>query len=218
MSESVRLDIVSDVVCPWCWLGKKRLEAALAAEPDITVDVRWRPFQLDPTLPAEGMPYRDYMRAKFAGLAGDDRFAPMRAHLEAAGADYGIAFRFGDIAIRPNSFNAHRVMTWAQEAGLADPMAEALFAAFFRDLRDIGDVETLADIAGEVGLDRADIAARLASDRDVEAVRREETRFRELGVSSVPTFIADGRRAVVGAHEPETLRELLKPPMLEAVL
>lgn len=207
---AVRLDIVSDPVCPWCWLGKRRMDAALAEASEVAVDVIWRPFQLDPSIPKDGVPYRDYMRAKFADAGGADHFAPMRAHLEAAAPAAGIAFDFDAIPKRPNTLDAHRLMRWADGQGRGGAAAEALFAAFFKDLRDIGDPAVLTAIAAEIGLDAAVVADLLATDRDADAVRTEEARLRKLGVGGVPFYIADGRRALQGAQETAVMATFLR--------
>lgn len=210
----LRLDIVSDIVCPWCWLGLRRLEAARALVPDIAIAVTWRPFQLDPSVPREGLDYRAYMRAKFSG-EGEGRFAAMRAQLEAAAPASGIRFRFDAIARRPNTADAHRVVRWAQGQGRGTQAKEALFRAFFDEGRDIGNQAVLADIASAVGLDRALVAALLAEDRDMAELAAEEEFFRRLGVRAVPTFISEGRLALSGAYEPEPLAEFLREAAAE---
>ena len=200
---TVRIDIVSDVVCPWCWLGKKRLEAALEQSGE-TAEITWRPYELDPAVPEAGTAYRDYMRAKF-GDGPDDRFTRMREHLEAAAPDAGINFRFSELTVRPSTLNAHRLIRWAQGQKKGDAVVEALFRAYFDELRDIGDLAVLSEIAGESGLDSRIVADLLATDRDKSEVRAEENYFRSLGVSGVPTFIFEGQYGVSGAQEPETL-------------
>lgn len=138
MAQKISVDIVADLVCPWCWLGKRNWDTAREAVPEIEVETVWRPYQLDPTLPREGKPYRDYMKAKFAGEDAA-RWNAMREHLEQAAPGAGIEFRFDAITRRPNTLDAHRLMRWARGQNVADAMAEGLFAAFFRDGRDIGD-------------------------------------------------------------------------------
>ncbi len=217
----LRLDVVSDVVCPWCWLGKRRLDAAIAATPEHAVEVAWRPFQLDPAMPPEGLPYKEVMRAKFAaGGDGADSelgggFAAMRAHLEAAAPEAGVRFRFSDIPIRPNTLDAHRLIRWAQGQGQGAAAAEALFRAFFDELRDIGERATLAAIAGEIGLDAGLVGDLLEGDADREAVQTEEAFFRGLGVRGVPTFIANGSVAITGAQEPSVLAAFLREAAAE---
>ncbi len=203
----VRLDIVSDVVCPWCWLGKRRLDAALARLDDLDVEVTYRPFQLDPDVPAGGVDYASYMRAKFGDLA---RIEAAQSHLTAAGAEAGITYRFEQIPTRPNTLDAHRLIRWARGQDKGAEATEALFKAHFDELRDIGDAAVLADIAAEVGLDRDVVAHLLATDQDKKEVRAEEAFFRELGVAAVPTFIANGRTAVQGAQESDVLMRFLR--------
>lgn len=198
----VQIDIVSDVVCPWCWLGSKYLQQAIAKSGK-KVKVNWRPYMLDPSVPAGGVPYGEYMKAKF-GSGPNDRFKAMREALEAAAPDAGINFRFGETPIRPNTLDAHRVLRWAEGQGVSDAAAEALFKAFFDELRDIGDPEVLADIAESAGLDRALVADLLAGDQDKDAVNEEIDFFRNLGVSGVPCFIYNGQYAVQGAQPAET--------------
>jgi predicted DsbA family dithiol-disulfide isomerase len=203
----LRLDVVSDVVCPWCWLGKRRLDAALAQVPDLDVEVTFRPYELDPEVPAQGVGYRQYMTSKFGDLS---RLKEGQARLLAAGADVGIVYRFDEIPVRPNTVNAHRLIRWAHGQGKGSETVEALFHAHFTELRDIGDKAALADIAGEVGLDHDAIAHLLSTDQDENEVRREENFFRGLGVNAVPTFIGNGRTAVQGAHETEALVRFLR--------
>lgn len=210
-AKPVRIDLVADFVCPWCWLGWRNWIAAKKLAPDIRTEITWRPYELDPTLPVEGAPYRDYMKAKFAG-SNADHWKAMRTHLEAAGPGVGIDFRFDAITRRPNTINAHRLIRWArgQSAKKADTVAEGLFAAFFRDGQDIGNADILTDIATEAGLDREIVADLLASDRDVADVKEEANFFRQLGVTGVPSFIFEGQFAVPGAAEPAVLADALK--------
>jgi predicted DsbA family dithiol-disulfide isomerase len=209
MNKTVTVDLISDLVCPWCWLGKRNWDAAQKLVPDLKVETLWRPFQLDPTLPREGSPYRDYMKVKFAGESAA-RWAQMREHLEAAAPEAGIEFKFDDIPVRPNTLNAHRLMRWAAGQNLQSRMAEALFRAFFTESRDIGSVEILVKIAGTVGLDTSVIQDLLASDRDEKAVWEEEVFYRKLGISGVPTYIFNGQFAVSGAQSPQTLADALR--------
>jgi predicted DsbA family dithiol-disulfide isomerase len=209
MSKTVTVDIISDLVCPWCWLGKRNWDAAQKLVSGLKVETLWRPFQLDPTLPREGRPYRDYMKAKFSGESAA-RWTQMREHLEAAAPEAGIEFKFDDIPVRPNTLNAHRLMRWAAGQDLQEPMAEALFRAFFAQSRDIGDAETLVEIAVSVGLDAAVTQDLLAGDRDEKAVWDEEVFYRKLGVSGVPTYIFNGQFAVSGAQSPQTLAKALR--------
>jgi predicted DsbA family dithiol-disulfide isomerase len=205
--SAIRLDVVSDVVCPWCWLGKRRLDAALAQLDDLEVEVTYRPFELDPDVPEGGVDYAEYMKAKFGDLS---RIKSAQAHLTEAGREAGITYRFEEIPNRPNTLNAHRLIRWAHGQGVGAAAKDALFAAHFDTLRDIGDPAVLADIAGEIGLDRDLVAELLATDRDADEVRKEEAFFREIGVNGVPTYIVNGRAAVSGAQEPEMLVRFLR--------
>ena len=211
MSQTVRIDLVSDFVCPWCWLGWRNWIAAKKLVPDIKTEVTWRPYELDPAIPEEGAPYRDYMKVKFSG-DNAERWKSMRTHLEAAGPGAGIDFRFDAIKHRPNTVNAHRLIRWArgQSAKKADAVAEGLFAAFFTDGEDIGNAGTLTEIAVAAGLDGEIIADLLATDRDKEDVRTEAHFFRQLGVTGVPSFIFEGQFAVPGAAEPSVLADALR--------
>jgi predicted DsbA family dithiol-disulfide isomerase len=211
MTRPVRIDLVADFVCPWCWLGWRSWLAAKKLSPDIRTEVTWRPHELDPTLPEEGAPYRDYMKAKFSG-ENADRWKQMRTHLEAAGPGVGIDFRFDRIETRPSTVNAHRLMRWArgQSEKKANAVAEGLFAAFFRDGADIGDPSVLLDIATEAGLKPDIVADLLATDRDKAEVREEAIFFHQLGVTGVPTFIFEGQFAVPGAADPDVLANALR--------
>ena len=209
MSKTVQVDLVADFVCPWCWLGHRYWLDAIERAKDITVETVWRPYQLDPTLDAGGAPYRDYMKAKFAGQ-DSGHWTAMREHLEQAAPTAGIRFRFDDMQVRPNTSKAHRLMRWATGQGKADDMADALFQAYFADLKDIGDPAILADLAGQTGLDQSVVAGLLDTDRDAASVWEEEVFYRKLGVSGVPCFIFNGRFAVSGAEDPETLAKAIR--------
>ena len=196
------IDVVSDVVCPWCYLGKRRLERALSLLPEVYVDVRWQPFRLDPTIPPEGMDRRDYVIRKFGSEAALDQ---AHQRLAAMGREEGIEYRFERIQRSPNTVDAHRLVRWAALAGTEDAMVERLFAAYFRDGLDIGDHGVLADLAAEVGLDRDAVAARLKSDDDRTAVLAAIDDAYRIGVTGVPCFIFDRRSGVMGAQSAETL-------------
>ncbi|WP_421785748.1 DsbA family oxidoreductase [Hyphobacterium sp.] len=211
MSRPVRIDLVADFVCPWCWLGWRNWLAAKKLAPDIKTEVTWRPHELDPTLPDEGAPYRDYMKVKFSG-ENAEHWKAMRTHLEAAAPGAGIDFRFDRIERRPSTVNAHRLIRWArgQSEKKANAVAEGLFAAFFRDAKDIGDIGILTRIAGEAGLDPKIVGDLLATDRDKAEVREEAVFFHQLGVTGVPTFIFEGQFAVPGAADPAVLANALR--------
>jgi len=210
--EPFTIDVVSDVVCPWCYVGKRRLEAALArlreAEPDLPVAVRWHPFQLNPDLPREGVDRRGYLEAKFGGPA---RAQEIYARVSAAGATVGIPFAFDAIERQPNTLDAHRLIAWAQSRREGDPdaLVERLFRAYFLDGRFLGDRETLVATAADAGYDPDDARRFLASDELADAIAGADERARSLGVSGVPFFIFGGKTALSGAHEPETLLDAI---------
>lgn len=212
MAHSVTVDILADLVCPWCWLGKRHWDRAVDAVPEAQVETFWRPFQLDPAIARDGVDYAAYMKTKFSGEDAP-RWKQMREHLETAAPAAGIEFRFDAIARRPNTLDAHRLMRWARGQDAAPAMAEALFKAFFQDSRDIGDRETLTAIAGEAGLDPATVRDLLATGRDEKAVWEEELFYRKLGVSGVPTYIFNGHFAVSGAQEPAVLADAIRQAM-----
>lgn len=206
---TLHIEMVSDLMCPWCWVGLRRLKGAMALVPELEVEVLFRPFELDPTVPAGGTDYKAYMKSKFGSDQGRDRANQMRDLLIQYGKDEGIPFNFDKITRRANSFNAHRVVRWAQGQGLGMAAKEALFEAVFSKGEDIGDHETLVTIAAKIGLDPNVVSDLLASDADVETTRQEQNLFRQMGISGVPTFIAHRQIAVQGAESSEKLARFL---------
>jgi len=198
-SNSIIIDIVSDVVCPWCWFGKKHLDQAIKQNPDIEVQINWHPYMLDPTIPIEGLPYKDYMRKKF-GDGPSDRFKSMRDHLEAGAGPLGINFRFDGIPVRPNTLKAHCLVKWAQGQGKGHEVSERLFRAFFDDHKDVGDIDVLTEIARNVGMDGNLVKALLETQRDIESIQFELEYFAQLGISGVPFFIYNGQFSVQGGQ------------------
>ena len=196
------IDIVSDVVCPWCYLGKRRLEEALQKLGRTDATVRWRPFQLDESIPEQGLDRQAYMRGKFGDLS---RLQSVHDRLVAYGKEVGADYDFEAIARAPNTLKAHRLIRWAGEAGVQDAVVDRLFRAYFEQGQDIGDVATLAEIAAESGLDREEIARRLASDEDEQAAQTEIDAWRRAGVTGVPFFIFNEKLAVPGAEGVDTL-------------
>lgn len=193
----IKLDIISDVACPWCYVGKGYLDQALAARPDHPLQIEWHPFQLNPELPPEGMDRQAYMAAKFGSRENIVRVhQPLLAHAEKA----GIAFDLPAITRAPNTLDAHRLIHWAGLEGRQTQMVTALFGAYWREGRDIGSPETLAAIAGECGLDGALIARLLASDADRAEIRARISHSQDRGVQAVPTFILADRHVVSGAQ------------------
>ena len=212
MLDKLQVDVLSDVVCPWCYIGKRRLEAALAtlraAEPDLLVDVRWHPFQLNPDLPRDGIGRRDYLEAKFGGPA---RAREIYARVAEAGRSVDIPFAFDAIAKQPNTLDAHRLIAWAQERheGDVDALVERLFHAYFIDGRFVGDRDELVRLAGDAGFDADDARAMLDSQAFDGDVSEADRKAREMGVGGVPFFIFNGKTAVSGAQAPETLLQAI---------
>jgi predicted DsbA family dithiol-disulfide isomerase len=195
------IEVFSDVICPWCYIGKRRLEKALELlGGSHDVQVLWRPFQLNPGMPPGGIDRRAYRTAKFGSW---ERSLELEARVAAVGAEGGIPFAFDRIARTPNTFDAHRLIWYAQQQGRHDVMVEALFQAYFMEGRDIGDRRVLADIAAKAGLDQAE--GFLASDHGADDVRHEEDRGHRLGIDGVPHFLFNGRVTLSGAQEPETI-------------
>lgn len=212
---SLVIEMVSDVVCPWCWLGLRRLKSALAFVPHIEPEIWFRPYELDPNIPPEGVDYKAYMTAKFGGTgeSGEDpqrnRFRAMRNALEEYGRNEDIPYDFAGITHRPNTFDAHRLIRWAQGQGLGMDAKERLFRAYFTEHLDIGDHDVLTRLSGEIGLDPAIVGKLLASDADMDTVRQEEQVFQQMGVRGVPTYIANRRYAAQGAETAEKLAKFL---------
>lgn len=202
----MRIEYVFDTVCPWCYVGKRRFERALAQRPGARATIRWRPFLLNPDLPAEGIERRMYLDRKFGGPA---RVQRVHAAVAAAGQAEGIEFNFEAIGRTPNTLNSHRLIRLAAGIGREAEAVEALYAAYFSAGRDIGDIATLVDIAVEIGLDRAGLAEYFASDQDMAAVLGDNARAHRLGVNGVPCLILDGSYALAGAQEPDILLRLI---------
>jgi predicted DsbA family dithiol-disulfide isomerase len=212
-SPAVVIDVVSDVVCPWCYIGKRKLEAALGelGRQDAVAEtsVRWHPFQLNPDLPPQGVPRKTYLHAKFGGAA---RAAEIYTRVKAVGAEVGIAFDFDRIEIQPNTLAAHRLIAWVQDRGdaaLTSDLVERLFQAYFMQGRAIGEPHELAQIASEVGLDPAAARAMLESTENLAPVSAEDREARDVGINGVPFFIFNGSTALSGAHDPETLLQAI---------
>ena len=206
MTQTIKLDIMSDPICPWCYIGKAHLDRALESEPDHPFAIEWHPFQLNPDMPAEGMDRRSYLEGKFGGKEGAVRaYAPVVEHAEKA----GLKINFEAMQRTPNTLNAHRLIHWAGIEGRQTAAVSALFKAYFVDARDIGDAEVLADIADGIEMDASVVTRLLATDEDMEGIRKRDAHSREMGINSVPTFIVGGRHAVPGAQPPELWKKVL---------
>lgn len=196
----VQIDIYSDTVCPWCFIGKRRLERAIAARDDIDVSIRWHAFQLNPDMPLAGMPRERYLATKFGG---PERAASVYGTIARAGHSERIPFDFEAIPRMPNTIQSHRLVCYADRFGMQGAVVEALFKAFFFDGEDIGDDATLLRIALLVGLERDATAAFLAGDEDRDTVVAEDLRARRMGINAVPCYVVNGEFAISGAQEPE---------------
>lgn len=208
--QPLRIEVYSDVICPWCYVGKRRLERALQQlDGGLNAEIHWRPFQLNPTMPRDGMDRRTYLEAKFGGAAAA---RAIYDQVTAAGAAERIPFAFDRIQRTPNTFAAHRLIWWAGQHGKQDKTVEALFRRYFLEGGDIGSSRALASIAAEAGLDRAATETFLESPDGVEKVKEEEAVGRRLGIRGVPYFVFNGSYALSGAQPPEqfvaTFREV----------
>ncbi len=202
----MRIEYVFDTVCPWCYVGKRRLERALALRPETRARIIWRPFLLNPDLPPEGIDRRVYLDRKFGGNA---RVQRVHAAVAAAGKTEGIEFDFDSITRMPNSLNSHRLIRYAGSTGREAEVVEALYKAYFSQGLDIGDVEVLADLGASFGLEREPLLGYLASDADAASVLNDNARAHRLGVNGVPCLILDGSYALAGAQEPDILLRLI---------
>lgn len=203
--EAITIDVVSDVVCPWCYVGKKRLEKAIESVKDeFAVAVTFRPYQLNPELPTEGVDHKKHLAEKLGGAAAVDRAHEM---LTGLGHEDGIDFDFAAVKISPNTLDAHRLMRWAMIEGheIQARVAVALFKAYFEEGRNVGERAVLLDIAEAAGMDRAVVCALFSAGADVDAVKEEIGMARDMGVTGVPCFIIDNKYAVMGAQSPDVL-------------
>lgn len=197
----MQIDIYSDIVCPWCFVGKRRLERALNEFKDVmTVKVTWRPFQLNPTMPSDGMDRTAYLKAKFGSL---EAFGRMEEQLLAAGADEQIPFAFEKMQRTPNTFVAHRLVWYAEQLGRQDSAVESLFRGYFTEGADIDSMSVLGQLAGRAGLDVAAVESFLHSEDGTAEVKAEEAVGRRLGIRGVPYFVLNGSSAISGAQPPD---------------
>lgn len=205
----ITVDIVSDVVCPWCYVGQKRLDRALAALPDIAVDIHWRPFQLDPTIPPEGKDRKAYLTDKFGST---ERIRQMHEKLENIGQEEDIPFDFGAIEVSPNTLDAHRVLRWAASAGegVQNRLARRLFQLYFTEGADLGDHQVLTAAARDAGMDAALVETLLPTEADRAEVQEEIATAQRMGVTGVPCFLLEGRYAVMGAQDPDVLADAIR--------
>ncbi|SOH93691.1 Predicted dithiol-disulfide isomerase, DsbA family [Monaibacterium marinum] len=199
-----RLEIISDPICPWCYIGKAKLDKALETAPN-PFEITWRPFQLNPDMPATGMDRRAYLEGKF----GKDRATPVYAQIEAAAVEAGLDVDFSQIKRTPNTVDAHRMIRWAKTSDHQTALVTELFARYFKLGQDISDHAILLNAAEVVGMDTEVMSRLLAGDVDRDVVIREDTEAREMGVSGVPTFLIGGRYAVQGAQDAATWANII---------
>jgi len=207
------VEVVHDLVCPWCFLGTRRLMRTLRRRPDLLIDLIWRPFLLNPDMPRGGMPRPEYVIRKFGG---EDRARRLYASIGEIGRNEGVLFRFDRIRRTPSSLDAHRLVKFAARHGRADALVEALFSAHFTDGLDIGNAASLALIAGACGLDRTAVRTFLAGEQEADAVHADNLRAHRLGINGVPCFVVAGHHAIAGAQEPEVIERLLDVAAVDA--
>lgn len=203
----LHLDVIVDVVCPWCFLGKRRLDAAIEELDDLEVEVRYRPFQLDPTIPPEGIEREEYIIGKFGSA---DALDEAHARLFDLGADVGITYAFDLIEKTPNTLDAHRLVRWAAAEGLGDAMLERLFSLFFEEGSNLADADTLIAAAEEVGLDGDEVTMKLEDGVDLDAVKADIAHAGRMGITGVPTVIVENKFAISGAQTSEVLVDALR--------
>ena len=210
--QPVRIDVVSDVVCPWCFIGKRRLEKALALKPEIPVEVHWHPYFLNDWIPREGMAREEYLTTKFGS---PERYKGIAQRVSAAAAAEGLVYASDKMKRQPNTTDCHRLIMWADVQGKAPAMKQKLMDLYFTEGADLSDRETLVKAAADVGLDADKVRGDLAGEKDVDAVGGEAQRAKEAGIDGVPCFIFAGKYAVSGAQAPEYLAEMIERAAIE---
>jgi predicted DsbA family dithiol-disulfide isomerase len=206
-NQPVRIDVVSDVVCPWCFIGKHRLEAALKLKPGIAVEVRYRPYFLNDWIPREGIARDEYLTTKFGS---PERYKGIAQRVGAAAAAEGLVYASDKMKRQPNTLDCHRLIHWAEAIGKSAGMKQKLMDLYFTQGADLTQADTLVQAASDVGLDAGTVRADLASDRDVALIEQEAQQAKEAGIEGVPCFIFGGKFAVSGAQAPEYLAEAIE--------
>jgi predicted DsbA family dithiol-disulfide isomerase len=205
-NQPVRIDVVSDVVCPWCFIGKHRLEKALALRPDVAVEVHWRPYFLNDWIPREGISREEYLTTKFGS---PERYKGIAKRVTAAAAEEGLTYASDKVKRQPNTLDCHRLIRWAEAKGNAGEMKQKLMDFYFTQGADLTDRDVLVRAAAAVGLDADTVREALASDQDVAQIEQEALSAKEAGIEGVPCFIFGGKFAVSGAQSPEYLAEAI---------
>jgi predicted DsbA family dithiol-disulfide isomerase len=204
--QPVRIDVVSDVVCPWCFIGKHRLEKALALRPDIPVEVHWRPYFLNDWIPRDGIAREEYLTTKFGS---PERYKGIAQRVTAAAAEEGLVYAADKMTRQPNTLDCHRLIRWAEGIGKAAEMKQRLMDLYFTEGADLTNRAVLVQAASDVGLDPEDVRAALDSDQDVAQVEQEVLAAKQAGIEGVPCFIFGGKFAVSGAQSPEYLADAI---------
>lgn len=211
----MHIDIISDTVCPWCYIGKRRLERALALRPDLEVDITWRAYQLNPDMPPEGKDRRAHYEAKFGTV---EKAKEITKVITDVAKEEELDLEFGKIGRMPNTLGSHRLVRWAGSAGCQDDVVERLFKAYFIEGRDVGNPEVLAEIAVEAGMDADLVRELLDTGADEKLVREEDAMARQMGVTGVPCFIIDQKYSVMGAQDPEAFLQVFDAVAREAAV
>jgi len=205
-TQPVRIDVVSDVVCPWCFIGKHRLEKALALRPNVPVEVYWRPYFLNDWIPREGMSREQYLTTKFGS---PERYKGIAQRVGTAAAEEGLVYASDKMKRQPNTLDCHRLIRWAETEGKAAEMKQKLMDLYFTQGADLTELETLVKAAADIGLDADTVRSGLASDQDVAEIEREAQSAKQAGIEGVPCFIFGGKFAVSGAQSPEYLAQAI---------
>jgi predicted DsbA family dithiol-disulfide isomerase len=205
--KPLQIDIVSDVVCPWCYIGKRRIEDALALAADVPVDVRWRPFFLNSWIPREGIGRDEYLTAKFGSV---EAYKGIAGRVVTAAGEEGLAYRPDQVKRQPNTIDCHRLIHWAEAQGKAAEMKQRLMELYFRDGGDLTDVNVLVQAAADCGLDADDVRRRLATDEDMARISAQAQEAADKGISGVPTYVFAGKYAVSGAQPADQLARAIR--------
>jgi predicted DsbA family dithiol-disulfide isomerase len=211
-SPPLRINVVSDVVCPWCFIGKRRLEKAIALKPNIPVEVHFQPYFLNDWIPREGLSREEYLTKKFGSV---ERYSGMAQRVAAAAAEEGLTYAMDKIARQPNTLDAHRLIRWADETGQAACMKQRLMDLYFTEGADLTNREVLVDAAADCGLDSDQVRGWLAGDKEIAAIEQQANTAKEAGIDGVPTFIFGGKFAVSGAQTPEYLAQAIEQAATE---